>query len=376
MEPQIRKSEAFLRLALNMNQLHCESEETTMRFAGKTVVITGASSGIGRLAALSFAKEGANLGLIARSSDGLGTLAAEIREAGGRSFTFAADVTEFEKIKRATDDIAAHFGGIDIWVNNAGTAVFAETQETSLVDTRRVMDVNFFGQVHGVLAALPYLEKSRGQIIAILSVDSEIALPFHSAYVASKHALYGYYKVFHEELLHKRSPIKVSTILPASIATPFFEHAKTQLGVRPKPIPPVYSPEYVVKAIMKVAERPKFSTVVGGSGRSFIFMFRHFPNLFYRMQSWISYPIQRSTESKFPESPNNLYNAVPQSSRVIGKDKPTPIGNFIESKAGTFVMGLTGILSLGFFAFKKTRGSKRRLDYERLVLAKDSQNVA
>ncbi|MEO5968408.1 MAG: SDR family NAD(P)-dependent oxidoreductase [Bdellovibrionia bacterium] len=238
---------------------------------------------------------------------------------------------------------------------NAAVAVYAEAHETSLEDTRRVMDVNFFGQLHGVLAALPYLEKSGGQIIATLSVDSEVALPFHSAYVASKHALYGYYKVLHEELLNKRSPVKVSTILPASIATPFFEHAKTQLGVRPKPVPPVYSPQHVVKAMLKVAERPKFSTVVGGSGRNFIWFYRRFPNVFYRIQSWVGYPMQKSNEPKRPEDANNLYQPVPQSSRIWGTDKPSVIADFIESRNINIFAGLVGLLGVGLLIARRSR---------------------
>ncbi len=234
---------------------------------GKTVVITGASTGIGRLAALAFVERGAKVGLLDQNGEGLATLAGEIGSRGGHAYAVTLDVADFEAVKRAAADIVTWSGGIDIWINNAGIAVYAETWATSLEDTRRVMDVNFFGQVHGVLAALPHLERSGGQIIATLSVDAEIGVPFHSAYVASMHALYGYYKTLHEELMHHRSPVKISTILPAAIATPFFEHAKTELGVRPKPFPPVYRPERVVKAMLRVAERPRFTTVIGGAGK-------------------------------------------------------------------------------------------------------------
>src|SRR4051812_36351721 len=96
------------------------------KFEGKTVVIAGASSGIGRLAALSFAREGAQLGLISRSADGLGTLSAEIARLGGRSFTIVADVASFEAVKHAADEFARQFGGIDIWINNAAVALYAE----------------------------------------------------------------------------------------------------------------------------------------------------------------------------------------------------------------------------------------------------------
>ncbi|MFL5812224.1 MAG: SDR family oxidoreductase [Bdellovibrionia bacterium] len=335
-------------------------------FTGKTVVITGASSGIGRLTALCFAKQGAKLGLIARSRDGLGTLAAEVKDLGGRSYVFPMDVTDAEGMKRAADHIAQEFGGIDIWINNAGTSIYGLDSEISLDDFKRVMDVNFYGQIYGARAALPHLEKSSGQLIGILSVESEIGVPFSASYSASKHALYGYYKSLYTELLYEHSNVKLSTILPSSFATPLFKHAKTQLGVEPAPIPPTYHPQLVVNAIMKVCEKPRFSTVVGGFGKNAIFMQRRFPETFLHLQSWYASHLQKTSKPKTPDQPNNLYDPVPGTSNVFGGMKPSRVANFMETGGKWIVRGLVfaGVVAL----FERRRRILAELEGEGLTI--------
>jgi short-subunit dehydrogenase len=334
--------------------------------AGKTVVITGASSGIGRLTALSFAERGACLGLIARSSDGLASLAAEIRERGGRSFVFPADIADANAIQRAADQIARQFGGIDLWINNAGLSIYGLDSEVSLKDFQRVMEVNFYGQVYGVRAALPHLEKSGGQIIGILSVESEIGAPFSASYSASKHALFGYYKSLYSELLYRHSPVKVSTILPSSIATPFFKHAKTLLGVRPAPIRPIYHPRLVVQAILRAYEKPRFATVVGRVGKGAIFMQRRFPEIFLHLQSRLSTRSQKSNVPKSSQDPNNLYDPVPGTSNILGGIRPSRIADFMESGGQWVVRGL--VLAGLFALFETRRRSKSQERIESLAI--------
>jgi short-subunit dehydrogenase len=321
-------------------------------FSGKTVVITGASSGMGRLTALNLANRGAKLGLIARSRDGLASLAAEIRNVGGRSYVFPLDVTDEEGVKRAADHIAQEFGGIDVWINNAGVSVYGLDSKIPLDDFRRVMDVNFYGQVYCVRAALPYLEKTGGQIIGILSAESEIGVPYSAAYAASKHALYGYYKSLYAELLSEHSQVKISAILPSSFATPLFKHAKTYLGVQPAPIPPTYHPQLVVDAILRVCEKPRFSTVVGGFGKNAIFMQRRFPEGFLHLQSRFATRSQKSKIQKTPDQPHNLYDPVPGTSSVLGGQKPSRVAEFMESGGKWLVRG---IAIAGLFAFLERR---------------------
>jgi hypothetical protein len=126
--------------------------------------------------------------------------------------------------------------------------------------------VNFLGHVHGVHAALPALRRAGGgAIIGISSVEGVRAVPLHAPYTASKWALRALYDTLRMELAQEGAPIAVSTILPASIDTPFFEHARSKLGAMPKPPPPVYAPELVADAIVYTAEHPRREVAVGGA---------------------------------------------------------------------------------------------------------------
>jgi short-subunit dehydrogenase len=303
------------------------------RFQDKRVVITGASSGIGRATALAFAKEGADLALIARSAEGLATLANEIRSLGRRAFVFPIDISDEDEVRYAISEIVRYYGGLDIWVNNAATSVYGEYHQIPIRDMRRVMEVNFFAQVNCTREAVPHLQRSPGggHLIGVLSIESEIGLPLTSIYSASKHALYGFYKVVYQELLAHRAKVHLSTLMPASIDTPFFVHSKTYLGVQPKPIPPIYTPEDVARAILKRAIRPKFLSQVGTAGRIAVFLQRAFPSLSLRFFSATGYHSQKTSVSKTPTDRSNLDTPMPDTSTTHGafsKEKPSRASEF------------------------------------------------
>lgn len=302
------------------------------KFSGKTIVITGASSGLGRGAALAFARQGANVGLIARSQDGLATLADEIKSIGSRAIALPLDVTDAESMRRAASRVARTFGRIDVWVNNAAVAVYGEADKVPLEELRRIMDVNFFGQVNGVRAALPFLEESNGRLIGVLSVLSEAATPLQSVYVASKHALFGYYKCLREELAHRRSRVKITTLFVPSIATPLFDHAKTYTGFRPRPLAPIYPPERVVAVLLQEARRsrPKFARVISGFGHLATFLFRNAPALAHWFQGKTGYKAQRSPVPKAASEGDNLYAPMPGWSTVHGSTKAHRLVDRIE----------------------------------------------
>lgn len=290
---------------------------------GQTVIITGAVSGIGRAAALKFADQGSNLGLMDINEEGLRALKENISEAGGAAESFIVDVSNYYQVKEAADRMAEKFGKIDVWVNNAAIGVYGEVGEIKIEEFRRVMDVNFFGQVNGAYVALPYLRlpESSGKIIGILSGLAEIPAPLESPYVSSKFALRGFYNSLYEELKHQKASVGISMILPSSIATPFFEHAKTYLGSRPKPYPPVYSPELVAELIVKRALQPKLETVAGGAGQLFIFLYSFSPKLFHWFQGKIGYPIQKSHKKKSSSGPNNVMGPLNEKGRIKGNQK-------------------------------------------------------
>ena len=237
----------------------------------QSVVIAGASSGIGRATALRLAKDGAAVTVAARSEDALRSLVGEVEAVGGRAQAVPTDVADAAAVVELARRAEDRFGRIDTWVNAAAVSVWGTVEDITVEEFDRVMRVNFLGQVHGVKAALPALRRAGGGVvIGVSSVEGVRAVPLHAPYVASKMALRGFYDTLRMELIAERAPIAVTTILPASIDTPFFEHARSKLdGQMPKPPPPVYAADVVAAAIARAAVHPTREVPVGGSAVGF-----------------------------------------------------------------------------------------------------------
>lgn len=237
----------------------------------QVIVIVGASSGIGRACALAFAARGAKVACAARSVQALDTLVQQISQAGGTGVAVPTDVADPAAVQALAVAVEERFGRIDTWVNAAAISIWGRVEDITDEEFDRVMRVNFLGQVHGVHAALPALRRAGGGgIIGISSVEGVRSVPLHSPYTASKWALRAFYDSLRIELAQERAPISVTTILPASIDTPFFEHARSKLGAMPKPPPPVYAPQVVADTIVYAAEHPRREIPVGGAAVGFI----------------------------------------------------------------------------------------------------------
>ncbi len=236
----------------------------------QVVVIAGASTGIGRATASAFAARGARVVCAARSTEALDTLVAEIERDGGVAVAVPTDVADPAAVRRLADTAEQRFGRIDTWVNMAAVGVWGRIAEITDAEFDRVMRVNFLGHVHGVHAVMPALERSGGGgIIGVASVEGVRAVPLHAPYTASKFALRAFYDCLRMELAQDGVPVSVTTILPASIDTPFFENARSKLGAMPKPPPPVYAPEIVADTIVFAAEHPRREIPVGGAAVAF-----------------------------------------------------------------------------------------------------------
>ncbi|MFB9688773.1 SDR family oxidoreductase [Amycolatopsis plumensis] len=238
----------------------------------QVVVLMGASSGIGRAAALAFAAQGARVVCAGRTERALGTLVDEITAAGGTALAAPTDIADPDAVRALVRTAEAQFGRIDTWVNLAGIAVFGRVEDITDEEFDRVLRVNFLGHVHGVRAVLPALRRAGGgSVIGVSSLEGVRAVPLHAPYTASKFALRGFYDCLRIELAQEGAPIAVTTILPAAIDTPFFEHARSKLGALPKPPPPVYAPETVADAIVFASTHPRREIPVGGAAAGFFF---------------------------------------------------------------------------------------------------------
>ena len=249
------------------------------RLKDQTIVITGASSGIGLATARLAAQRGARVVLSSRNEADLRRVTDEITSAGGRATFVVADVSNPDELDAVAAAAVAEFGHIDTWINNAGISVYGKLDEVPLEDKRRVFDVNFWGMVHGCRTALRYLRTRGGVIINIGSIASDIALPLQGIYSASKHAVRGYTDALRMEIEHDRMPVAVTLIKPAAIDTPYVEHARNYMDAAPTLPPPVYAPEVVARAILRCAEKPMREVIVGGAGRAFTLLGNISPRL-------------------------------------------------------------------------------------------------
>ena len=247
-----------------------------MTLDGKVVVVLGASSGIGRATAARFAAQGATVVCAARGKRALDTTVAEIRNAGGRADASPPDAADRAQVEALARQAVADHDGIDVWVNVVGVAAYGRFEDTPPEDLERVLHVNLTSHAYGAYAALPHLRESRGTLIGIASVFGVRSSPLLTSYCASKWGLRGFYDALRRELM---GAVDVTTILPSSVDTPLFVHARSRLGTRPQPIPPVYDPDVVAAAIVRAAHRTTREVVVGGAGTTLVALQRFAPAL-------------------------------------------------------------------------------------------------
>jgi NAD(P)-dependent dehydrogenase (short-subunit alcohol dehydrogenase family) len=233
----------------------------------QVIVITGASSGIGLVTATLAAERGARVVLAARNGQDLDAAVAAIRAQGGRAVRQVADVADPDQVDTIAATAVREFGRIDTWVNNAAVAMYGRLTEMSVDDMRRQFDTNYWGQVHGSRAAVTHLSVDGGAIINVASALADRAIPLQGNYCAAKHALKAFTDTLRMELEASGLPISVTLVKPASVDTPFFEKARTMLGVEPQPVPPVYAPEVVARAILAAATHPHRDIIAGGMGK-------------------------------------------------------------------------------------------------------------
>ncbi|MFC3501161.1 SDR family oxidoreductase [Micromonospora krabiensis] len=284
-----------------------------------TVVITGASSGIGTATAYALARRGAAVVLAARSESALTSVAQRCRELGGRALVVPTDVTDADSVQRLADRAAAEFGRIDGWINNAAVSAVGLFDEIPVAEFRRVLEVNLLGAVHGIRAALPHLGAAGGGVVINnASVLAEVAMPYQSAYNATKHGIRGLADTVRQELrVTGRGNISICTVLPATIDTPFFRHAANHTGRELVPPPPIYPPEKVAATIVRLLRRPRREAYAGGAARLIGLQWRLAPTLAERTLGWYTHRTQFGPGARADTS-GNVFRADAEGRRDGG----------------------------------------------------------
>jgi short-subunit dehydrogenase len=287
---------------------------------GWGVVLTGASSGIGRATALELARRGVNLCLVARRERPLADAALECQRLGVDAIAVAADIAEEGVAEAVAARAVEQLGRLDGWISNAGVTALGSFEEIPSRAFRRVMDVNFFGAVAGARAALPYFKAAgHGVLINMGSMVSRLSEPYASAYVASKHALRGFGQSLRQELrVAGRSRIHVCTVMPAMIDTPLLEHAANFTGRALKAMPPVYGPEEVAATTVDLLARPRREVFVGHSGPTMQALSGVAPGMTEGMMARHVAQHHFYRERSAPTTEGNLFQPVPAGIEATG----------------------------------------------------------
>lgn len=236
----------------------------------RVVIITGGSSGIGKCTALLFAHRGWRVGLIARGAEGLAASCREIRAIGAVATAIQVDVTNGTALTEAATAIIAVLGPVDVWINCAGNGVYGRFSDVSEAEFQRVTDVTYHGTVNGTRVALALMRSRRsGRIVNVCSAAAFYGLPLMSSYVGAKAAVRAFGQAIQGELKLEHSPIRVSTVFPAAVNTPFFSRAVSHMGWPARPLWPVYQPEVVAQGIWQAVISGRAEMAIGGAAAAF-----------------------------------------------------------------------------------------------------------
>jgi NAD(P)-dependent dehydrogenase (short-subunit alcohol dehydrogenase family) len=277
----------------------------------ETVVITGASAGLGRATAREFGRHRARVGLIARGVAGLEAAKCEIESAGGTAMALPLDVADATAVEEAAAAVEKEMGPIDIWVNNAMTSVFSPVKEMLPEEYKRVTEVTYLGVVYGTLAALKrMLPRDRGTIVQVGSALVHRSIPLQSAYCAAKHAIAGFTDSLRCELAHDKSKVRVTMVQMPALNTPQFGWVKSRLKHKAQPVPPIFQPEVGARAIYWAAHHRRREVYVGWSTVEAIVGNKIAPGLLDQYLGKTGFDSQQTAEPEDPNRPDNLWQPV------------------------------------------------------------------
>ncbi len=322
-------------------------------FRQSTVVITGASAGVGRAVARRFARAGGNLALIARDAAALSEVKREVESLGGSAMVVPADVADANAVLNAADSIMARKGSIDIWINNAMVTVFSPLWKINPDEFRRVTEVTYLGVVHGTMAVLRHMRpRNRGTILNVGSALAYRGIPLQAAYCGAKFAIRGFTESLRTELIHANSAIALMIVELPAVNTPQFDWARTHMPRQPRPVPPVVQPEVIADVIFRAALRPRREYWIGFSTLKVILGNAVLPGYLDRYLAKNAFDQQETKTPVAETRRDNLMTPVDGQHRIRGRfsneasNSALTVSGPIARLAPLLLAGLSG-LSIG-----------------------------
>ena len=327
------------------------------KISEQTIVITGATSGIGLTTARMAAEQGAKLVLVARNEEALRELADEINGKGGHAIYHAADVAAEYELREAANKAKMEFGGFDTWINNAGGSVYGRIIEVPTEDLRRMFETNVWGVVNGSKIAVEHLRERSGALVNVGSEVSDAVIPIQGMYSASKHAVKAFTEALRMELEADGLPVAVSLVKPTAINTPFPQNAKNYLPYEPDLPSPVYAPELVAEAILYCAENGTPEFFVGETAKLHSTMAKLMPRVGEKLNEMTIDSSQNSGEPAKPNRADGLYETN-SDLRERGQPERFTMEHSVyhESKMHPFITGALAVgAGLGIAAWLSSR---------------------
>jgi short-subunit dehydrogenase len=291
-----------------------------MALTGKVVVLTGASSGFGKGAALEFARRGAKLVIAARRSDLIEELADECKAEGAEAIACPTDVSRRNEVERLAGAAVAAYGRIDVWINNAGVGAIGRLERIPLVVHEQLIGTNLLGTVYGsYFAYRQFLAQGSGVLINIASELGFATVPYYSSYAAAKHGVVGFTGSLRQEV--KESDVEgvhICTVMPTAHDTPFFDHAANYTGREVTPPKPLHDPQNVIDAIVRIAENPEDKEIVGADGVAKLVLANVLPGIAEKMGAKQMHKTQMEKPSPAPDFPGAVRAPVPAGTGISG----------------------------------------------------------
>ena len=279
--------------------------------ADQVLVVTGATSGLGRAVARLAGARGACVVCAGRNGDALAAVVEEVESAGGQALAVELDVAKEDECHQLVEQAVDRFGRIDSFVRSHMLSVYGEVQELRADELRRVLEVNFFGSVYCLWAALPHLRESRGTFVDVNSALAYRGIPLQAVYCASKAALRTFLESARVELRKEDAGVDVCVLLPGAINTPHFDRVRQKLGLQPQPVPPIYQPEAFAEVVLHACEDPPRELPIGWGAQKALWAQKLAPRIVDRWLERTGWSSQTTGDPKPVDSPDNLFETMP-----------------------------------------------------------------